>query len=532
MTRQTTMTLAATSSVEAINLELDVTGSAQVLVVLADNILPDAAAHTAADTTTARYGARAPKLRAGGIPALVELESYFTIPASAQDAAIANARVYATLRRAKRTARASLGFDAEKTLDQVAAAAETQVPKVRFYPNLGVMLGTVDSAGFAGLRSDPRVQEVQAAPQISLIRPLHTAPAKRQDDFSWGLVRIGAPALWDAGFTGAGVLVGHLDTGVDDSHPALAGAVEAFAEFDLLGRAAKKAPPRDSAAHGTHTAGTIAGRQVGGTHFGVAPDARLASAIVIEGGNVVARILGGMDWAVGLGVRILNLSLGLRGYNPAFLALSRVLRARGVLPIIAIGNEGPGTSRSPGNYAEALSVGAADAQDVVADFSGSQRFVRTTDPIVPDLVAPGVGVLSCVPGGKYALMSGSSMAAPHVSGLAALLLQAAPSATPDQIEQAICDSCTLPAGMAPDRGNRGIPDASRAFTQLTGSPLPRVGTRIGVQKTLSSRPSRRSSSTRKKSAPTKKRLTGKALKKSALKPKSKRKSRTRLHKAG
>ena len=140
--------------------------------------------------------------------------------------------------------------------------------------------------------------------------------------------------------------------------------------------------------HG-HTAGTIAARAVGTTRFGVAPEAGLASAMVIEGGNVIARILAGMDWTVGQGVQILSMSLGLRGYTPAF-----------------------------------LSVGACDARDSVADFSGSQLFARTDNPIVPDLVAPRVDVLSCVPGGRCAAMSGSSMATPHIAGLAALLMHA------------------------------------------------------------------------------------------------------------
>src|SRR5204863_1085458 len=99
----------------------------------------------------------------------------------------------------------------------------------------------------------------------------------------------------------------------------------------------------------------------------------------------------------------------------------------------AVGNEGPNTSRSPGNYANVLSIGAMDDRDRVADFSSSQRFQRDTNPLVPDLVGPGVGVLSCIPNNGYAEMDGSSMATPHIAGLAALLLQASPDATADQL---------------------------------------------------------------------------------------------------
>jgi len=144
------------------------------------------------------------------------------------------------------------------------------------------------------------------------------------------------------------------------------------------------------------------------------------------------------------------------------------LRAKNVLPVFAVGNEGPGTSRFPGNYDNVLSVGACDRNGAVADFSGSQRFLQPTPRMVPDLVAPGVDILSCVPNGRFARMSGSSMATPHVAGLAALLFSAMPEATADDVESAILRSCERPAGMDPQRGNMGIPNAVRALAILRG----------------------------------------------------------------
>jgi subtilisin family serine protease len=335
------------------------------------------------------------------------------------------------------------------------------------FPRLGVVLGTVDPEGLAALRSDPEVVDVVGAPALSPIRPNAVRAATLQSPLTWGIERLGAPALWQRGLTGKGVLVGHLDTGVDGAHPALAGAVAHFAEFDLLGREKKPAgKPRDSDEHGTHTAATIAGRAVSGRHVGMAPGARLASAIVIEGGDAVARVLGGMDWTLGLGVRVLSLSLGFRGYWPDFLAITRILRRKRVLPVFAVGNEYAGTSRSPGNYSEALSVGACDEKGRVADFSSSQRFDRKLDPVVPDLVAPGVDVVSAKPGGGYQSMDGTSMATPHVAGLAALLLEAEPKASVKTIEAAIFASCARPRGMAPERGGLGIPSGPLALEAL------------------------------------------------------------------
>jgi len=448
--------------------QFEATGFALVLVELAD-----APASAAAAAMAARGRREAVPVPMSARAGLTDMEKYFVIPPEAQDAALARQYVEAMARRG--TQRPSGGANVGEAATTrgsrgVVEFANTTIPKVRVFPNLGLMLGTVTRQGLEGVLADPRVSEVQGAPSISLIRPTRAAATSRSKGVTWGIERLGVPKLWDAGFTGKGVLVGHLDTGVDGSHAALKGAIKSFAEFDMVGAPIAGARPRDSGEHGTHTAGTIAGRAVGTSRFGVAPDAQLASALVIEGGNVIARILAGLDWMVGQGVRIVSASLGLRGFTPAFLMVSRLLRARGILPVFAVGNEGPGTSRSPGNYAEVLSVGACDARDLVADFSGSQRFARVADPIVPDIVAPGVAVLSCVPSGQYAEMDGTSMAAPHIAGLAALLWQAT-NATANDIEKAIFDSCQLAPGLLPDRAGRGLPNGPRAYELLTGTPL-------------------------------------------------------------
>jgi len=336
----------------------------------------------------------------------------------------------------------------------------------RYYPNLGVALGSVDRPALAALRREPAVQKVVMAPQLRLIRPVATAATAAMPGYTWGLRALGIDGLHDQGLTGRGVRIGHLDTGIDASHPALADVLHDYAEFDLLGNRAVGASPRDSAEHGTHTAGTLAAQPIDGIRFGVAPGARLVSAMVIEHGNVLARILGGMNWMVGQNVRVLSMSLGLVGVEDTFLAISQILRARGVLPVFAVGNDGPGRSRYPGNYAEALSVGAADSNSQVPDFSSSQLFKRAQDAIVPDLVGPGVDVVSCVPGGGYKQMSGTSMATPHIAGLAALLMEAKPDASIDAIEAAIFGSCALPPDMLASRANRGFPNAAKALSLL------------------------------------------------------------------
>lgn len=339
----------------------------------------------------------------------------------------------------------------------------------RIYEHLGVMLGTVDAESLAALKKDPAVRRVARAPQISLIRPVAARAAKLTASLTWGIRKLKAHRLWEGGHKGGGVKIGHLDTGVDGKHACLRTAIADFVTLDALGAVQKLRPGEkafDTDGHGTHTAATIAGRPVGGRSVGVAPEAELFSAAVIEGGDVIARILGGLNWAVGRGCTVVNASLGLRGWHDEFLPLTRILRVRGVLPVFAVGNEGPGTSRSPGNYEEALSVGACDAGGLVADFSSSQEFLTPQRRHVPDLVAPGAGVISARPGGSYQSMDGTSMATPHIAGLAALLWSAEPSATVSDIEQAILASASVLTSDGVERQGRGVPDGVRALAHL------------------------------------------------------------------
>ena len=345
--------------------------------------------------------------------------------------------------------------------------APDQVPAARVFPHLGVVYGTVEPAGLSALRASPVVRAVKPAAQLSLIRPVTAARPSEPRGTVWGVQQLKAPELWAQGWTGAGVRVAHLDTGVDPTHPCLTGAVVEFAEFDHTGRRVPDAPTRDGDRdrHGTHTAATLAGREIDGVRVGVAPGAELCSALVIEGGDITARILGGMDWAIGVGARVLSMSLGIRGLVNSFLDLVAILRDNGVLPVVAIGNEGPGTSRSPGNYPTALSVGAHDRDGVIAGFSSSQRFQRRRHPLTPDVVAPGVDVVSAGPAGGWQSLSGTSMATPHVAGLAALLMEAHPEAGIDDIERAILESAEL-GSMPTERANRGAVNGVRALARL------------------------------------------------------------------
>jgi subtilisin family serine protease len=188
--------------------------------------------------------------------------------------------------------------------------------------------------------------------------------------------------------------------------------------------------------------------------------------MVIEGGKSLVRVLAGLDWMFDCQVRVLCLSLGIPSYNPLFeIVLSRLRRA-GVLVIAPVGNRGTGRSCSPANYGGVMAVGAVNSSDQVVRFSGSQQFKRASAYFKPDLVAPGVDIPSARPGGGLQVRSGTSMAAAYVAGVAALLFQAQPHATPAQVEAALLATCTPRSASSEYRGGRGLVNPVEALNAI------------------------------------------------------------------
>lgn len=277
--------------------------------------------------------------------------------------------------------------------------------------------------------------------------------------------QIGAPAAWEAGLTGEGVTVAVLDTGIDQTHPDLAGQEVAERNFG-------DSPDNvDRIGHGTHVASTVAGR--GTTYRGVAAGARLLDAKVFDD-NGYARdsaIIAALRWAADQGAKVVNLSLGSEdrpGTDPVEAAVEEV-SARGVLVVAAAGNSyRPETIGSPGSVAEALTVGAVDKADEMAIFSS--RGPLPDGAVKPDLVAPGVNVTAAQAGGGHVAMDGTSMATPHVTGAVALLAQQHPDWTGQQLKAALVGSAAPIAGTEYDRG-AGRVDVARAITQsVTAAP--------------------------------------------------------------
>ncbi|EDM74497.1 serine protease, subtilase family protein [Plesiocystis pacifica SIR-1] len=269
-------------------------------------------------------------------------------------------------------------------------------------------------------------------------------------------------SLWRAGVRGQGVEIGHLDSGVAE-HPVLRRRVAAFLDTDARGRPAGE-HPRDELGHGTHTAAIVCGGSVEGLAIGAAPRARLRSAAVIDAGDNLVRILRGLDWLRGSGVRVLCMALGFEGDNPVLWTMLEALRREGVLSVCAIGNHGPARPLSPARYPGVLSVGAITEAGEVPGYCA-----RVLDDagrcVAPALLAPGTFASADSRGEGLRTMGGTSQACALVAGIAALLASARPRATPGQLASALIRGARPIEGLE-SRCRHGLVDARRALELL------------------------------------------------------------------
>jgi serine protease len=257
----------------------------------------------------------------------------------------------------------------------------------------------------------------------------------------WDLPKIRVADGWQRS-TGAGVTVAVIDTGVEASHPDLAGHVLPGKDY-VAGTEGVSSDPNG---HGTHVSGTIAAVTGNGVGVaGIAPDTKILPVRVLgaNGSGVMSDTASGIIWAADHGANVINMSLGSSGQLGAVTNAIAYARSKGVTVVAAAGNERE--KGSPTSYPAAdpgvIAVAATDSADAVATFSNRGSYV--------DVAAPGVNIASTVPvaNGSYAYYSGTSMAAPHVAAVAALLKAYNPALTPDGIEQAL-ESSAVDLGTA------------------------------------------------------------------------------------
>jgi len=275
------------------------------------------------------------------------------------------------------------------------------------------------------------------------------------------VLQVGADQLWSrtdnngCQVKGRGVIVAIIDTGVDYTHPDLGGgfgsSYKVTGGYDFYN---SDSDPMDDNGHGTHVAGIVAANGI--TFQGVAPDASILAYKVLgaDGTGSMSDVIAAIERATDPNndgstsdhADIISMSLGGDGTDgdPLSIAVKSAVDA-GVVVVAAAGNSGPsmGTVESPGRIPEVITVGAVDSGGKLASFSS--RCTKSRDVMKPEISAPGVNIVSCVPYSNgelssptgYRSLSGTSMATPHVSGAAALLLQLHPTWTPEQMKSSL-----------------------------------------------------------------------------------------------
>lgn len=328
---------------------------------------------------------------------------------------------------------------------------------------------SITSAGIEALSQEEDVEYVW--PDLPVHICLNTSVPK-----------INAPQVWAAGFKGQGIKVAVIDTGIDDTHPDFAGRIVASKSF--VGDSA-----RDDNGHGSHVAGIIAGSgaKSGGKYVGVAPEASLYVAKVLRanGSGAMSGVMSGIEWAVlEQKVQVINLSLGGSGSCDGTDALSTMcdeaVQQAGVVVCVAAGNEGPETKTvgSPGCARRVITIGATDDTDRIANFSS--RGPTADGRTKPDIVFPGVGIIAPQAAGTrlgrvveegYVSADGTSMATPHAAGVAALMLQANPNLSAEQVKTLMM-AAAVNIGALPNEQGVGRGDAYQAYQKAVGAGTP------------------------------------------------------------
>jgi subtilisin len=303
--------------------------------------------------------------------------------------------------------------------------------------------------------TEKEVKELAQHPDIVAIE--EDAEVEAFQTVPWGVTRVQAPTAHSAGYSGAGIRVAILDTGIDARHEDL----NVYGGYSVFTDSANNNPYVDVNGHGTHVAGTVAALNNNIGVLGVAPGAQLYAVKVLNnsGGGSYSGIAQGIEWSINNRMNIINMSLGGSAHSSILQQYCDLAYNRGILVVAAAGNSGnaAGTGDNvayPARYSSVIAVAATDSNNNRASFS-------STGPAV-ELSAPGVGILSTLPGNRYGTANGTSMASPHVAGVAALVWQAKPNLTNVDLRR-LLNITALPLG----NGNHYGSGLVRAWNAIT-----------------------------------------------------------------
>jgi subtilisin family serine protease len=367
-------------------------------------------------------------------------------------------------------------------------------------PNVEALVQDLPPSEVRGLQRDSNVLGATEPMPLLLIEPVsshgHVTAAPAEGEVAWGIKAVGAST---SPFTGKGVTVAVLDTGIDKSHPAFSGV-------EIIGRNFTAGAPddfNDANSHGTHCAGSIFGRAVNGTRIGVAPGITKAviGKVLGPGGGSTGTLFSAINWAIENKAQIISMSLGMdlvgfrdrltqQGLHPKqatstamrvlidnvrfFDKFGNLLRSgtafgRSALVVAASGNESDRFGQQPFVLGAAYPAATEDFLSVAAleetgDSSHPFR-VATFSNAGAKIAGPGVGILSSVPGGGLGVKSGTSMATPHIAGVAALWTQKlmlSGAFTSERVLEKLKGSAQVPPGLDEADIGAGIPQAPQA----------------------------------------------------------------------
>jgi subtilisin len=292
-----------------------------------------------------------------------------------------------------------------------------------------IMTAPLSEQEHAAVRRNPNVQKVEPDGQCFALsdnsvsfpslgfRPLFPSttipssipPPTTLESIPWGIDRVKAPQAWNIS-RGKGIKVAVVDTGIDYTHPDISPNYRGGISF-----VPTETDPKDYNRHGTHVAGTIAAADNGTGVIGIAPSAYLYAVKVLSSGGSGnwSWLIAAIAWCVRTGMHVLNMSLGAEAAPEAVGTMCDYAWKNGLILVAAAGNTGHDVG-FPAKYPSVIAVSAIDSLDVIAPFSSRGPKV--------ELCAPGVNIMSTIPGPTYGNLSGTSMASPHVAGGAALAL--------------------------------------------------------------------------------------------------------------
>ncbi len=295
-----------------------------------------------------------------------------------------------------------------------------------------------------------KVHRKRALRQVRISAPCASVNAPQI--IPWGVKRVGAPNVWRS-YQGSGVRIGIVDTGISP-HP----------DLRIRGRfnAIAGTPDTDENGHGTHVSGTASALNNSFGVVGVAPKARLYSvkAFDASGSAFVSDIVEALEWCISHNMQVINMSFGIReGSDTVKEQIERAYR-KGIVMVASAGNDGPNTDQIdfPARLPQVIAVAASDIGNKVASFSNRGKGIAVT--------APGVDICSTLPGRSYGKMSGTSMAAPHVTGAAALLLSKNRKLSPARVRQVLRSTAKRLPGYSSLAQGAGLVQVNKAIRQV------------------------------------------------------------------